>query len=75
MVTRKNILLASVFAGALGLVASTSFASGPIVLGPSVAPVMPKLVATQTGQSTMQTKALSIYRQVRSFWLSRAIVR
>ena len=74
MVIRKNLLLASVFAGALGLVASTSFASGPIVLGPSVAPVVPNLV-TATGQLTMQTKALSIYRQVRGFWLSRAIVR
>lgn len=75
MVTRKNLLLASVIAGALGLVASSSFASGPIVLGPTLAPAMPKLVVVQTGQQTMQMKALSAYRQVRSFWLSRAIVR
>ena len=75
MVIRKNLLLASVLAGALGLVASTSFASGPIILGPSVAPITPNLVAVQPGQSTMQTKALSTYRQIRSFWLSRAIVR
>ena len=75
MVIRKNLLLASVIAGALGLVASTSFASGPIVLGPSVAAITPTLVTVSAGQQTMQTKALSMYRQVRGFWLSRAIVR
>ncbi len=74
MVTKKNLVLASVLAAGLGIFASSSFASGPIVLGSSVAPVMPKVIAAPA-QQTMSTKALSIYRQVRSFWLSRAIVR
>jgi len=74
MVTKKNLFLALFVAATLGLGASSSFASGPFVLGPTTAPIMPKVVTVQTG-STMQTKALSIYRQVRSFWLSRAIVR
>ncbi len=74
MVTKKNLLLAAITAGTLGLVASSSFASGPIVLGPTTAQVMPKVVAVQT-HSAMPSKALSMYRQIRSFWLSRAIVR
>jgi len=74
MVIKKNLLLATVIAGALGMVASTSFASGPIILGSTTAPVVPNVAAASSG-NTMQTKALSIYRQVRTFWLSRAIVR
>ncbi len=74
MVTKKSLFLAAVIAGALGLGASSSFASGPIVLGPTSVPVTPKVVAVQA-HSAMPTKALSMYRQIRSFWLSRAIVR
>ncbi len=74
MVTKKNLFLFAATAGLLGLGASSSFASGPIVLGPGVAPAMPKVATVQT-HSTMPTKALSAYRQIRSFWLSRAIVR
>ncbi len=74
MVTKKKILLAAVVLGTLALGASSSFASGPIVLSPA-APVMPKMAATVAVHSTMQTKALSTYRQIREFWLSRAIVR
>ena len=74
MVTKKNLFLAAATVGLLGLGASSSFASGPIVLGPGAAPAMPKVVTVQP-TSTMQTKTLSMYRQVRSFWLSRAIVR
>jgi hypothetical protein len=74
MVTKKKILLTAVVLGTLGLGASSSFASGPIMLSPSVS-VAPKVVTTAAVHSTMQTKALATYRQIRSFWLSRAIVR
>ena len=74
MVTKKKILLAATVVGTLALGASSSFASGPIVLSPT-APVMPNVATTAVVHSTMQTKALSTYRQIREFWLSRAIVR
>ncbi len=74
MVTKKKILLAAAVIGTLGLGASSSFASGPVTLSP-IAPVMPKMATTAVVHSTMQTKVLSTYRQIRSFWLSRAIVR
>ena len=74
MVTRKNLLLASILAGATALAASSSFASGPIVLGSVTAPITPKVSAVAS-TNTAQAKALSTYRQIRSFWLSRAIVR
>ncbi len=74
MVTKNKIVLAAAVVGTLALGASSSFASGPIVLSSS-APVMPKLATTAVVHSTMQTKALSAYRQIREFWLSRAIVR
>ena len=75
MVTKKNLVLGSILAGvaAAGIFASSSFASGPIVPVAAVAPVMP--VTAPAVHQTASTRALSIYRQVRSFWLSRAIVR
>lgn len=77
MVNRKRFVTGSVLAGAfgLGLFATSSFASGPLVLGPTSAPVMPKLIATPAVHASMQAKALNTYRQIRGFWLSRAIVR
>lgn len=74
MVIKNKILLATVVLATLGLGASSSFANGPITIG-STAPVMPKVAPTAVVHSTMQTKVLSAYRQIRSFWLSRAIVR
>jgi len=79
MVKSKRVLTAAVFAGAcaLGLFATASLASGPIMLGvPSGATVsVPKVLVTSQAAIMLETKALSAYRQLRTFWLSRAIVR
>jgi len=77
MVNTKRFIAALALASAfgLGLFATSSFASGPLVFGPGLAPgTAPKLVSTTNTVSVSQ-KVLSTYRQVRAFWLSRAIVR
>jgi hypothetical protein len=79
MVDTKRLLAAALLAGAfgLGIFATSSFASGPIVLGPSTAPMgapIAPVVATST-PVFVQIRALAAYRQIRTFWLSRAIVR
>jgi hypothetical protein len=74
---KKRLLTAAVLASTLGLglLTSASLANGPIIMGPVSAP-MPK-VGMNTAMSTanMQMAAVSTYRQVRAFWLSRALVR
>jgi hypothetical protein len=74
---KKRLLTAAFLASALGLglLTSASLANGPIMLGPVSAP-MPK-VGMNTNMSTvhMQMAAVNTYRQVRAFWLSRALVR
>lgn len=78
MVNTKRLLTAAALAGlfSLGLFATSSFASGPIILGPTSTPVSaPKVLVTSTATASMQAKALSAYREIRGFWLSRAIVR
>jgi hypothetical protein len=76
MVNAKKLLTATALAGAfgLGLFATSSFASGPLVLGGVAPTTVPKLTTTVSPVS-VQSKALSTYRQIRAFWLSRAIVR
>ncbi len=79
MVDTKKLLTAAVLASSfgLGILATSSFASGPIVLGPSTAPVVAPITSV-TATSTpvaLQLKALVAYRGLRGFWLSRAIVR
>jgi hypothetical protein len=79
MVDTKKLVAAAVLASSfgLGVLATSSFASGPIVLGPSPAPVVAPVTAV-TSTSTpvaLQLKALVAYRQIRGFWLSRGIVR
>lgn len=61
------------------LVTGASAAIAQPLLMPSVPAVpttvhAPVVVSTPVGPS-LQTKVLNTYRQVRSFWLSRAIVR
>jgi len=69
-----SLALASAFG--LGLFATSSFASGPLTLGPGVAPgTAPKLMTTTLSTVSAQAKALAAYKSVRAFWLSRAIVR
>jgi hypothetical protein len=79
MIEMKRALAAGALAGALGLtlLATSSFANGPISIGPGLAPVsMPKVFAAPHVRTTpLKTQLLQTYRQVRTFWLSRAIVR
>lgn len=71
----KSMFTAAVVAGAFGVTVSAALA-GPLMLGPSTAPFTPKLMAVPIVKvNTVQTKLLNTYRQVRAFWLSRAIVR
>jgi hypothetical protein len=79
MVKSKRVLTAAAFAGVctLGLFATASLAAGPIMLGGPVSATVsvPRVLATSTATINLETKALSAYRQLRTFWLSRAIVR
>lgn len=73
----KSMLSAALVAGAFGVTVSAALA-GPLMLGPTPAPMgaLPKVMATPVATTTtVQTQLLNTYRQVRSFWLSRAIVR
>ena len=78
MVNTKRLFSAAALAVSLGLglFATSSLASGPIVLGPVSAPTaVPKVLVTPVTTVSTQAKVLSAYRQLRTFWLSRAIVR
>ena len=73
MKTRK-LLTAAALAGVcgFGLISTSSFASGPVILGPSVAPKIAPAVAPVQKPGVDMVK---MYRGLRAFWLSRAIVR
>jgi len=77
MKQHKRLLAAGALAGVFGmtLFATSSFASGPLVLGPARAPVSAPRVFVAPNAHLIKTQMLNTYRQVRSFWLSRAIVR
>jgi hypothetical protein len=79
MINVKRLLTAAALAGVFGLtlLSTSSFASGPFMLGPVRAPVaVPKVFVAPTVHTVpIKQQLLSTYRQVRSFWLSRAIVR
>ncbi len=70
----KVMALTGVFGASL--LASSSLA-GPLILGPAQAPIsVPKVfVAPVIKTFPVHTQFLNTYRQVRAFWLSRAIVR
>lgn len=72
---KKRIIAAAMLASVmgLGLFATSSFASGPIVLPVPAAPAV--TVAPTVHTVPLKTKMLNTYRQVRAFWLSRSIVR
>ena len=77
MIQFKRLLTAGALAGVfgLGLFASSSFASGPLVLGPVQAPVTTTKVFVAPSMHVYQKQLLNSYRQLRTFWLSRSIVR
>jgi len=71
----KSMLSAAAIAGAFGVTVTAALA-GPLMLGPTTAPMVPKVMAVPIANTTIvQTKLLATYRSVRAFWLSRAIVR
>jgi hypothetical protein len=78
MVNSKRLFSAAALAFSLGLgiFATSSLASGPIILGPvSATTAVPKVLVTPVTTISTQAKVLYAYRELRSFWLSRAIVR
>ena len=71
----KSMFTAAVVAGAFGVTVTAALA-GPLMLGPTTVPMMPKIMSVPIVKVSMvQTKLLNTYREVRSFWLSRALVR
>ncbi|MBX9770190.1 MAG: hypothetical protein K2X29_02395 [Candidatus Obscuribacterales bacterium] len=77
MIQYKRLLAAGALAGVFGLtlLATSSFASGPLVLGPARAPATAPRVLVAPNTHLIKTQLLNSYRQMRTFWLSRAIVR
>ena len=73
--TKRQRLLVAAVAGSFGLAlfASQSFASGPLMLGP--APMTAPKVHVTSSLTHVKAQVLNAYRQVRTFWISRAIVR
>ena len=71
----RSLLIRGALASAFGLgVFATSSFAGPLVLGPASMPVTaPKVGVVHV--MPVQTQLLNTYRQVRAFWISRAIVR
>lgn len=69
---KKSFSLA-IAVGALALTASAALA-GPLVLGPAPA-TAPTTLGIPLNVGTVKVQMLTAYKQVRSFWLSRAIVR
>jgi len=72
MTIRKRLYTLAIASACLGVCASASFA-GPLILGPAPIPAI-KLSPVVKVQP-LKTQMLNTYRQVRAFWLSRAIVR
>lgn len=74
----KRLLTAAALAGVFGLTLfSTASLAGPLMFGPITPPVpVPKVLFTPIHKTVpINTQLLNNYRQLRSFWLSRAIVR
>ncbi len=77
MSKRNRLFLMSLAGGLLSLsiFATSGMASGPLVITPTV-PTVPKVMtSTSTTPSNYYAKMLKAYRNLRTFWLSRAIVR
>ncbi len=71
----RSLLIRATLASAFGLgVFATSSFAGPLVFGPSSIPVTaPKVGVAHVMPAN--TQLLNTYRQLRAFWISRAIVR
>lgn len=73
--TKRIVVAAIAGAFGLGVFATSSFASGPVMLSPISSPTPRVYVAPTVHTVPLNKQILSTYRQVRAFWLSRAIVR
>lgn len=56
---------------------TTGAIASPLMIGTPTAPISapPTVVAAIPAPAAVQTQVLNCYRQLRTFWLSRAIVR
>ncbi|MBU6453886.1 MAG: hypothetical protein KGS72_19055 [Cyanobacteria bacterium REEB67] len=73
---KKRLLTAALLASTLGLGLLTSASmANPIMMGPVTAPTTKVGMTANVSTASMQAAALNTYRQVRAFWLSRALVR
>jgi hypothetical protein len=73
MTNKKRVLsVALLGAFSLGLVATSSYATP--IMGPVTVPA-PVSVNAPVSKASSGSQLLKTYRQVRTFWLSRAIVR
>jgi hypothetical protein len=68
----KKLLTVGLLAGTLGVTVTAALANP--MFAPVAAPV-PHVVTAPVNAVPVQTQVLNGYRAVRSFWLSRAIVR
>jgi hypothetical protein len=74
----KRLLTAAAIAGVFGTtILATASLAGPLMFGPITAPVtVPKVFVNPVHKSVpINTQLLNTYREIRTFWLSRAIVR
>jgi hypothetical protein len=75
---RQNMKISRALKATLLVIGATTTGAmaSPLLIGTPTAPVSaPKVVMAVPVATAVQTQALSAYRQIRSFWLSRAIVR
>jgi hypothetical protein len=72
MTNKKRLLtFGAASAFGLGLIATASIA-GPLMLGPAPMPVH---TAPVVHTVPVRAQVLNAYRQIRTFWISKAIVR
>ena len=74
---KKRLLPATLLAGALGfgVIATASFASGPLMLAPVPTPKVAVTPSVSLSPTNLKSQMVASYRSVRAFWLSRALVR
>ena len=70
----KKLFTTGLVAGAFAATVGGAIA-GPLMLSP-VSPMVPKVLSMPVVKAVpIQVQVLNSYRQLRSFWVSRAIVR
>jgi hypothetical protein len=72
----KKLFTVTALACACGVTVSSAFA-GPLMLGPAIMPI-PRIIVSHVKAAPVTSPHLNLlnsYRQLRAFWVSRAIVR